>query len=99
LLLLRWGCWWHGQGVALLEGKLHKHSPKKARVKRWQRRHFVLTPSALTYYKKKGGTQQQAHFPLCPRGPFAGDQHPPIGFLNKPSFYVRPGLHWRKKLC
>lgn len=34
------------------EGVLEKQSPGKA-LKRWQTRHFTLTPSALFYRKKK----------------------------------------------
>jgi hypothetical protein len=60
--------------TVLREGTLTKQSPHKATLKRWQTRHFTLTPAALFYRKKKtDGTSPPPPFvpppstyPPCP---------------------------------
>jgi hypothetical protein len=55
--------------TVLREGTLAKQSPHKAALKRWQTRHFTLTPAALFYRKKKSDGTSPASPLSCPLYP------------------------------
>jgi hypothetical protein len=59
------------------EGALEKQSPGMA-LKRWQTRHFTLTPSALFYRKKKS----------------TGTNHPNLHLINPPSPFPSLATVW-----